>query len=163
MLYVLIVCDCVCRTRYDLAGGVFGWDLRRKLTSRVANYLAHTLLAPRCSDLTGSFRLYTKSAIDRYRATTGGFSCIVCVLCACVCAYVIVSTASIASITRLMAEMQSTGYVFQMEIIVRASNMGLRIGEVPITFVDRVYGESKLGAKEISQYLKGLISLFFTI
>lgn len=57
----------------------------------------------------------------------------------------------------------STGYVFQMEIIVRASNMGLRIAEVPITFVDRLYGESKLGANEIVQYLKGLVTLFFAI
>ncbi len=32
--------------------------------------------------------------------------------------------------------------------------------QVPITFVDRIYGESKLGAMEIVQYLKGLWSLF---
>jgi dolichol-phosphate mannosyltransferase len=63
----------------------------------------------------------------------------------------------------LAQAMISTGYVFQMEIIVRASNMGLRIAEVPITFVDRLYGESKLGANEIVQYLKGLVTLFFAI
>ena len=34
----------------------FRRDLRRKLTSRVANYLAATLLRPGVSDLTGSFR-----------------------------------------------------------------------------------------------------------
>jgi hypothetical protein len=43
-------------TRYDLGGAVFGWDLRRKLFSRVANYLADVLLNPKVSDLTGSFR-----------------------------------------------------------------------------------------------------------
>jgi dolichol-phosphate mannosyltransferase len=32
--------------------------------------------------------------------------------------------------------------------------------QVPITFVDRIYGESKLGAMEIVQYLKGLWNLF---
>lgn len=37
-------------------GGVHGWDLRRKLTSRVANFLAQVLLQPGASDLTGSFR-----------------------------------------------------------------------------------------------------------
>ena len=34
--------------------------------------------------------------------------------------------------------------------------MGYQIEEVPITFVDRVYGESKLGEGEIVGYLKGL-------
>jgi len=33
---------------------------------------------------------------------------------------------------------------------------------VPITFVDRVYGTSRLGDTEIVQYLKGLFWLFFT-
>lgn len=37
-------------------GGVHGWDLRRKLTSRGANFLAATVLNPGVSDLTGSFR-----------------------------------------------------------------------------------------------------------
>ena len=44
-----------------------------------------------------------------------------------------------------MQEVKSTGYVFQMEIVVRAKQRGMHIAEVPITFVDRVYGESKLG------------------
>jgi dolichol-phosphate mannosyltransferase len=51
-------------TRYLPGGGVFGWDLKRKLTSRVANYLAATLLAPTASDLTGSFRLYKKKILE---------------------------------------------------------------------------------------------------
>jgi dolichol-phosphate mannosyltransferase len=37
-------------------GGVHGWDLRRKLVSRGANFLADTVLNPGVSDLTGSFR-----------------------------------------------------------------------------------------------------------
>ena len=48
--------DIVTGTRYIQGGGVHGWDLRRKLTSRGANVLAHTLLWPNVSDLTGSFR-----------------------------------------------------------------------------------------------------------
>jgi hypothetical protein len=36
----------------------------------------------------------------------------------------------------------------------------LHCPQVPITFVDRIYGESKLGAMEIVQYLKGLWNLF---
>lgn len=43
-------------TRYVKDGGVHGWNLMRKLTSRGANVLAQTLLWPGVSDLTGSFR-----------------------------------------------------------------------------------------------------------
>ena len=105
-----------------------GWDLRRKLTSRGANYIANTLLAPACSDLTGSFRLYTLSAIRS-----------------------------------VISAVKSTGYVFQMEMMVRAKQHGFVVAEVPITFVDRVYGESKLGGMEIVQYLQGLYQLFWDI
>jgi dolichol-phosphate mannosyltransferase len=39
-------CDLVTGTRYLPGGGVYGWDLNRKLTSRVANFMAATLLNP---------------------------------------------------------------------------------------------------------------------
>ena len=34
--------------------------------------------------------------------------------------------------------------------------------QVPISFVDRVYGESKLGGTEVVSYAKGLLYLFAT-
>lgn len=34
--------------------------------------------------------------------------------------------------------------------------------QVPISFVDRLYGESKLGGMEIVSYAKGLLYLFAT-
>ena len=106
---------------------VSGWDVRRKLTSRVANYLATILLNPAVTDLTGSYRLYMRDVIED-----------------------------------IMSAIQGLGYVFQMEILVRARQRQYSIAEVPITFVDRIYGESKLGAGEIIAYLKGLLNLFFT-
>eukprot|EP00244_Chara_vulgaris_P012235 TRINITY_DN6349_c0_g1_i1.p1 TRINITY_DN6349_c0_g1~~TRINITY_DN6349_c0_g1_i1.p1 ORF type:complete len:242 (+),score=36.02 TRINITY_DN6349_c0_g1_i1:306-1031(+) len=120
-------CDIVTGTRYSKQGGVHGWDLRRKLTSRGANVLASTLLWPRVSDLTGSFRLYKKEKL-----------------------------------MELIQKCVSKGYVFQMEMIVRARRSHFHIEEVPISFVDRVYGKSKLGGAEIVAYLKGLLFLFFT-
>jgi dolichol-phosphate mannosyltransferase len=57
--------DLVSGTRYRTGGGVYGWDLNRKLTSRVANFLAATLLNPKASDLTGSFRLYKKDVLAK--------------------------------------------------------------------------------------------------
>ena len=50
-----------------------------------------------------------------------------------------------------------------MEIIVRAQYMGYKIEEVPITFVDRIFGESKLGDGEILGYLQGLLDIFVEV
>jgi len=119
--------DIVTGTRYSGAGGVSGWDLRRKLISRGANYLTQVLLQPGASDVTGSFRLYRRDALQR-----------------------------------LVSSCVSKGYVFQMEMIVRATRLGYKIAEVPISFVDRVYGESKLGGSEIVNFTKGLLYLFAT-
>ncbi|KAJ3416323.1 dolichol-P-mannose synthesis [Chytridiales sp. JEL 0842] len=120
--------DVVTGSRYITHGGVHGWNLRRKLTSRTANFLADTLLTPGVTDLTGSFRLYKKHVL-----------------------------------LKMIEATKSKGYVFQMEMMVRARQMGFSIGEVPITFVDRVFGESKLGAEEVVGYLKGLWALFLDI
>jgi len=120
--------EIVSGTRYQKGGGVAGWDTFRKLTSCGANFLATFLLSTGgASDLTGSFRLYERSAIEM-----------------------------------ILPQVKSKGYAFQMEILVRANKAGMNIGEVPISFVDRIYGESKLGANEIIMYLKGLLQLFFT-
>ncbi|KAJ3515582.1 hypothetical protein NMY22_g14415 [Coprinellus aureogranulatus] len=109
-------------------GGVHGWDLKRKLVSRGANFLAATVLNPGVSDLTGSFRLYRRPVLQH-----------------------------------IISETVSKGYVFQMEMMVRARALGYTVGEVPITFVDRIFGESKLGADEIVSYLKGVWTLFTTV
>uniref|UniRef100_A0A1I7TQ77 Dolichol-phosphate mannosyltransferase subunit 1 n=1 Tax=Caenorhabditis tropicalis TaxID=1561998 RepID=A0A1I7TQ77_9PELO len=63
-------------------------------------------------------------------------------------------------LAKLINESVSKGYVFQMEMMFRAKKSGYRIGEVPITFVDRFFGESKLGSQEIVDYAKGLLYLF---
>lgn len=47
-----------------------------------------------------------------------------------------------------------------MEMMVRARQFGYSISEVPITFVDRIYGESKLGGDEIVGFLRGILGLF---
>lgn len=119
--------DIVTGTRYIGNGGVYGWDFKRKLISRGANFLTQLLLRPGVSDLTGSFRLYKKHVLQK-----------------------------------LVESCVSKGYVFQMEMIVRARQFDYSIGEVPITFVDRVYGESKLGGSEIFQFAKALLYLFAT-
>lgn len=64
---------------------------------------------------------------------------------------------------KLIAATVSKGYVFQMEMMVRARAMGASVGEVPITFVDRLYGESKLGASEVVGYAGGVWALFTSV
>ena len=120
--------DIVTGTRYAGDGGVYGWDLKRKLISRGANLFADTVLRPGVSDLTGSFRLYKKEVLQ-----------------------------GVISVT------ESKGYTFQMELMVRAKAMGYSTAEVPISFVDRLYGESKLGGDEIAEYAKGVFSLFLKV
>ena len=41
-----------------------------------------------------------------------------------------------------------------MEMMFRARKAGLRIDEVPISFVDRFFGESKLGAQVYNTLIK---------
>ena len=43
-----------------------------------------------------------------------------------------------------LSQVESTGYCFQIDLTVRVANAGLRIVEVPITFVEREHGASKM-------------------
>lgn len=60
---------------------------------------------------------------------------------------------------KVIESTESKGYTFQMEMMVRARVMGCTVGEVPISFVDRLYGDSKLGGDEIVEYAKSVIRL----
>jgi dolichol-phosphate mannosyltransferase len=64
---------------------------------------------------------------------------------------------------RVISETQSKGYTFQMEMMVRARAAGYSVGEVPISFVDRIYGDSKLGGDEIVEYAKGVLGLWVSV
>jgi dolichol-phosphate mannosyltransferase len=46
---------------------------------------------------------------------------------------------------------RSNGYAFQIEMSFRAWRRGFRIAEVPIVFVDRTEGESKMSRKIIRE------------
>jgi len=66
-------------------------------------------------------------------------------------------------IRNIISRCTSKGYVFQMEIIIRARSLGYTVGEVPITFVDRIFGESKLSGNEIVGYAKGVGQLWWSV
>jgi dolichol-phosphate mannosyltransferase len=49
------------------------------------------------------------------------------------------------------ASAQASGYGFQVEMAWRASTLGLRIAEVPITFRDREKGQSKMSGRIVAE------------
>jgi dolichol-phosphate mannosyltransferase len=59
----------------------------------------------------------------------------------------------------IIPEMKSTGFCIQIETLSAAVGRGFRIKEVPITFQERVSGESKLDAQQIWEFSKGLLRL----
>src|ERR1019366_2583020 len=48
---------------------------------------------------------------------------------------------------------RAEGYGFQIEMTYRSSDLGAKIKEVPITFVDRVAGESKMSSRIVFEAL----------
>lgn len=61
----------------------------------------------------------------------------------------------------IIPQIVSKGYAFQMEIILRAAHKGYKIEEVPIIFVERIFGESKFSSKEVKNYLRGVFNLMW--
>ena len=50
-------------------------------------------------------------------------------------------------------DVASAGYCFQVDLVWRALKKGLRVVEVPITFVERQYGDSKMNQKIVVEAL----------
>lgn len=119
--------DIVYGSRYEIGGGICGWNLFRKLTSRIANFVTVQTLGIDVSDFTNSFRIYKRKTFQN-----------------------------------LIPNVENMGFGFQMEIMVRAGWKNSKVGSVPVVFVDRIYGKSKLGSNEIYLYLNAIWRLMNT-
>jgi dolichol-phosphate mannosyltransferase len=53
-----------------------------------------------------------------------------------------------------LATVESTGYVFQTDMVTRCLRLGLRVREVPIEFVERVRGDSKMSGQVAVESLR---------
>jgi dolichol-phosphate mannosyltransferase len=53
-----------------------------------------------------------------------------------------------------LESVQSTGYVFQTDLVARTLNAGLAVREVPIEFVERVRGDSKMSGAVATESLR---------
>lgn len=60
-------------------------------------------------------------------------------------------------------EIKSNGYAFQEELLYRTQKMGFTISEIPVTFIDRQEGKSKLSKKDIFEFFLIITKLKFKI
>jgi len=56
-------------------------------------------------------------------------------------------------------EIRSNGYAFQEELLYRTQKLGFTIFEIPVTFIDRQKGKSKLSKKDIMEFFSIIIKL----
>lgn len=56
---------------------------------------------------------------------------------------------------------KSNGYAFQEELLYRTQKAGFKITEIPVVFVDRQEGKSKLGKKDIFEFFWIILKLRF--
>jgi len=111
--------DLVLGSRWVPGGGVRNWPLRRELLSRGGSLYARTLLGLPIRDVTGGYRAFRRSALERLD----------------------------------LGDIASAGYCFQVDLATRAVRAGLRVVEVPITFVEREHGTSKMSNEIVREAL----------
>jgi dolichol-phosphate mannosyltransferase len=61
-----------------------------------------------------------------------------------------------------LATVQCTGYAFQIELTYRAARLGFRVREIPITFVDRRVGQSKMSRRIVLEAVAKVWSIRFS-
>ncbi|MGC4098670.1 MAG: polyprenol monophosphomannose synthase [Nitrospira sp.] len=106
---------------------------------RTEHWNAHRRFVSRCGN--SYVRLFLGSTIHDW---TGGFRCYRREL-----------------LTRMnLTTVRAKGYVFQVELAWRAVQLGADITELPIRFSDRVYGQSKLGWRSITEALIEIPQLY---
>jgi dolichol-phosphate mannosyltransferase len=66
----------------------------------------------------------------------------------------------VSALKEISPKLSSTGYEIQVEILAIAHRLGYQIDEIPIVFLDRIEGESKLESKEIRRFVNNLLRLY---
>jgi len=60
-----------------------------------------------------------------------------------------------------LEKIKSNGYAFQEELLYYTERAGFKVADVPVVFVDRLKGQSKLGKKDITEFFKTVLRLCF--
>ena len=114
--------DLVIGSRYYMGGKMQGSNLRRRLISRLANFMAAAIVGLVIRDCTSGFRCYSKKYVNT-----------------------------------ALPNLHSETYEIQIETLKQAKLGGFNIKEIPITFVNRKRGKSKLTAAEAQAFLTYII------
>ena len=102
--------DLIIGSRWVNGGAIENWPLARKLLSKLGTRYAQAALHLKVKDLTGGFRIYPRSTLERLD----------------------------------MRQITSNGYCYQIEMAYAIAHLKGSIIEVPITFVERREGVSKM-------------------
>ncbi|EAN33025.2 Glycosyl transferase family 2 family protein [Theileria parva strain Muguga] len=63
-------------------------------------------------------------------------------------------------LSKVITTIHSKGFLFQVEMILKCEKLlNAKVDEIPIVFIERIYGKSKLGFTEILKGLLGLLKL----
>ncbi|OIO18109.1 dolichyl-phosphate beta-D-mannosyltransferase [Candidatus Kuenenbacteria bacterium CG11_big_fil_rev_8_21_14_0_20_37_9] len=60
-----------------------------------------------------------------------------------------------------LEKITSNSYAFQEEVVYLCEKNGFKVKEIPVTFIDRQYGKSKLGVKDILEFFWTIFRLRF--
>jgi len=110
--------DLVIGSRYCQGGKMTGSNLRRRLISRLANFMAAAIISITVHDCTSGFRCYSKDYVKT-----------------------------------VLPNLHSETYEIQIETLKQARLHRFNIKEIPITFVNRKRGKSKLTVTEAQAFL----------
>ena len=107
-------------------------------SARATCAAGHAGLGPRRRILSRGDSLYARNLLGLpVRDLTGGFKCW--------------SRRTLQSLG--LEQIESEGYVFQIEMTYRAVRGGARVAEMPIVFNDRTFGESKMSGSIVTEAL----------
>ena len=115
-------CDLVIGSRYCEGGKIQGWNRMRWLISRLANFVASTIVRTNLRDCTSGLRCYTREWVEK-----------------------------------VLPELHSQTYEIQIETVKQAQLRGFEVKEIPITFVNRKRGKSKLTIAEYHAFVTYII------
>ncbi|CAH2560139.1 glycosyltransferase [Cardinium endosymbiont of Oedothorax gibbosus] len=164
--------DIVIGSRYITGGRVVNWPLSRILLSCMANWLARSITGMPIKDTTAGFVCYRRTILQHIlnrslskaicdeqflgqeQSSTEAYSDMF-------------KKYTQASTTKLPLAMEfqknhnivSVGYSFQVEIKFLAYQYGAKLVELPITFINRVRGKSKMGLIMAGESLFRLIQM----
>ena len=116
--------DLVIGSRYYRGGKIIGSHVRRRLISRLANFVASATVGMKIRDCTSGFRCYSK---DYVKAA--------------------------------LPSLHSETYEIQIETLRQARQRGFHVKEVPITFVNRKRGKSKLQFRDMVGFVRAILKI----